>query len=142
MWLINALKFDGYDRKQWLNDTNYFNITLKQQKIRQDIQIMEQRKKRINTKITNIQGRNIGTLSSLSSEEVSSIIPKTVFSPVVITVIKKYKSNIRRAKWRLTEKGGDEPAFFSGTSCGEKKSHCCGQYIIKVNYCCMSTLWM
>ena len=59
---------------------------------------MEQRKKRINTKITNIQGRNIGTLSSLSSEEVSSIIPKTVFSPVVITVIKKYKSNIRRAK--------------------------------------------
>ena len=118
MWLINALKFDGYDRKQWLNDTNYFNITLKQQKIRQEIQIMEQR---ITTKITNIQGRNIGTLSSLSSEEVSSIIPKTVFSPVVITVIKKYKSNIRWAKWRLTEKGGDEPAFFSGTSCGEKK---------------------
>ena len=37
------------------------------------------------------------TLSSLSSEKVSTIMPKTIFRPMVVTIMKNEISKMRRA---------------------------------------------
>lgn len=64
------------------------------------------------------------TLSSLSCEKVSSMIPKTRFNPMVVMMIKNDRSNISRKMWYPVENTGtsDSDAVYNGITYESRKS--------------------